>query len=322
MRHQHPKEQRRIAAAAAVAHQAVPRSTGVTTPDRVCEHALALLARTGYPGEVITLAAEWLPAAVPALNLDLPASPTSLPGARHALTEWLSQLDPQVQDRDAVQLAAAEILTNAIEHAYPPGQPGRVRLQAVLGDDGRLECRITDRGTWKVPDPNERGRGAGLMVVGRIIDQIEVRHPPQRPDAPSGARGTAVILRHRLRRPASLVPGASAPVTLTAAGPRFEVDSGADASGVWARVCGPVDLSEAGSLRGQLLTGCRGGTLPLTVDLSRVSYLGSAGVRALYQVRQQLAVYQQPLTLLATTGSPAQVALTLAQLPHSAPAGK
>jgi anti-anti-sigma regulatory factor len=60
----------------------------------------------------------------------------------------------------------------------------------------------------------------------------------------------------------------------------------------------------------------RGGTLPLTVDLTGVTHLASAGVRALYQVREQLAAHQQDLTLVAAPGSSAGVVLELVRLPH------
>jgi hypothetical protein len=104
-----------------------------------------------------------------------------------------------------------------------------------------------------------------------------------------------------------------------AAGPPFQVDSGADGYAAWARVCGPVELAAAGSLRSQLLIACRGGTLPLSVDLSEVTQLGGAGVRTLYQVRDQLAVYQQALSLVTAPGSVADVVLGLTGLPYAKP---
>jgi anti-sigma regulatory factor (Ser/Thr protein kinase)/anti-anti-sigma regulatory factor len=282
--------------------------------DRVGQHVARLLGRAGGPGDAIALAVEWLPSPAPALNLDLASRPASLRMARHALAEWLSQLDPLVHDQYTLQLAVGEIVANAIEHAYPPSQPGQISLQAALGDDGVLECRISDRGHWKAPDPANPGRGAGLMLVGRMIDHLEVRHPPQPPDAPPGARGTVVTLRHRLWRPATMISAASPARPVRAAGPPFEVDSGADGSMVWARVRGPVDLATASSLRSQLLMASRGGTLPLSVDLTDASHLDNAGVHALYQVKEQLAVYHQALDLIAAPGSVAAAALGLAAL--------
>ena len=80
---------------------------------------------------------------------------------------------------------------------------------------------------------------------------------------------------------------------------------------------GPVGPATADRLAGHLLAACRGGTLPLTVDLSAVTHLGRAGVRALYQVKEQLNAYHRELALIAAPGSPADVVLTLVQLPHT-----
>lgn len=302
------------AAAAARADRGAVLPAAPSTADRVGQQVAGVLSRAGRPGEVAALAAEWLSASPPALDLELPGTPANLRTVRHALADWLSRLDPLVQDRDKLQLAVGEVVGNAIEHAYPAGQPGPVRVQAALGDDGLLECRISDRGRWKVPDPAVPGRGAGLMLVGRMIDQLEVHHPPQSPGAPLGARGTVVTLRHRLWRPVTVTTVTGPVLAARAAGPAFEVESGAEGSMVWARVRGPVDFATAGSFRSQLLMACRGGTLPLSVDLTAVSHFSGAAVRALYQVKEQLAVYGQALELIAAPGSAADSVLALAAL--------
>jgi len=305
------------AAAAARAGRFAGRDGVATGADRVARHTAGLLGnQAAQPGEVITLAAEWLAAPVAGLDLELPASLPSLRTARHTFAGWLSQLDPLTQDQDTLQLAVGEIVSNAIEHAYPAGQPGLVRLQAMLGADGQLDCRIGDRGSWQIPDPAVPGRGSGLMLVGRMIDQMDVHHQPQTPGSPRGARGTVVTLRHRLRRPAAVTSAASPALAARRSGAPFEVDSGVDGPVVWATVRGPVNQDTAGSLRSQLLIACRGGTLPLRVDLSAVSHLGRAGIAALYEVTQQLAVYQQELSLAAAPGGVAAAALGLAGLPY------
>ena len=307
------------AAAAARAGRFTGRGGAATSADRVAQHTAGLLgSQTAQPGDAVTLAAEWLAAPVDGLDLELPASLSSLRTARHTFAGWLSQLDPISQDQDTLQLAVGEIVGNAIEHAYPPGQPGSVRLQAVLGADGQLECRIGDRGSWQVPDPAVSGRGSGLMLVGRMVDQMDVHHPPQPPGAPRGARGTVVTLRHRLRRPAAVTYAAGPALAARPDCAPFEVNSGVDGPVVWATVHGPVDQDTAGSLRSQLLVACRGGTLPLRVDLSAVSHLGGPGIAALYEVSQQLAVYQQEVSLAAAPGSVAAAALGLAGLPNRA----
>jgi anti-anti-sigma regulatory factor len=83
-------------------------------------------------------------------------------------------------------------------------------------------------------------------------------------------------------------------------------------------VRGPVNITTADQLARRLLSGSRGGTVSLVADLTGVTQLVSAGVRALYQVREQLAAHQQDLTLVAAPGSSAHVVLALVRLPHIA----
>jgi anti-anti-sigma factor len=304
-------------AADAAASRTVPAAVASTAADRVCQLSVELLARTGYAGDVTALAAQRLPQAVPELHLELPAAAGTVRAMRRSFSHWLSQLDPLVQDQDALLLAAAEIITNAAEHAYPPGQPGPVEFHAVLGGDGQLECRILDHGTWRTPDLASPWRGQGLMVAAQMVDQMRIQHLPRNAVSVRGARGTLVTLRHRLRRPAILAAGGTAEATAHAAGPPFSVEARADGPAARATVHGPVGTATADRLAGHLLAACRGGTLPLTVDLSAVTHLGRAGVRALYQVKEQLNAYHRELALIAAPGSPADVVLTLVQLPHT-----
>jgi anti-sigma regulatory factor (Ser/Thr protein kinase)/anti-anti-sigma regulatory factor len=301
-------------AADAAAGQTLPADPALTSADRVSQLTMALLTRSGYADDVTTLAAE-RHAAGPELDLELPGEVGAVRAARRAFSEWLGRLDPLLLDQDALLLATTEIVTNAVEHAYSAGPPGPVEFHARLGADGQLECRVADHGTWQVPDPDLPWRGQGLMVAAHLVDQLQVQHPPQSVAEARGAQGTVVTLRHRLRRPAVLAAEPAAQAAAYAADPPFSVAAGLDGPAARATVRGPVDSSTAGRLAGQLLAASRGGTLPLTVDLSAVTQLASAGVRALYQVKEQLNDYHQELTLVAAPGSLADAALGLAGLP-------
>jgi serine phosphatase RsbU (regulator of sigma subunit)/anti-sigma regulatory factor (Ser/Thr protein kinase)/ABC-type transporter Mla MlaB component len=302
-------------AADAAANRALPAGAAPTPAERVCQLTVELLTRTGYADDVTTLAAQ-LADPLPPLRLQLPSEAGSVTVARSRLSAWLEEVGAAADDRDSLQLAVVEVVTNAIEHAYPPGHRGVVELEAELCDDGYLECRVCDHGTWKEPGPAMADRGHGLMVAGQVVDDMVVSHPPPAAGRPTGARGTVVTLRLRLRRPAILASEASARAAAHTPDRPFAVDVGADGSARHAGVCGPVDITTADRLARQLLSASRGGTLPLTVDLSSVTHLASAGVRALYQVREQFAVHCQGLTLIAAPGSPASIVLDLARLPH------
>ena len=297
-------------AADAAASRALLTHAAPAAADRVCQLTVELLTRTGYADDATTLAVQRLAEPVPALELQLAAEIGALHVARDRFDEWLTHADPVAEDRDGLRLAITEIVTNVIEHAYLPGRSGPLEVRAALCDDGYLECHVIDHGAWLPPDLADEEGGHGLMVAGHMVEQLHVRHPAQAPDG----RGTEVILRHRLRHPAVLAADPRAPADARTSHPSFGIDIETCGSEPVATVRGPVDITTADRLARRLLTACRGGTLPLTVDLSQVNFLASAGVHALYQVSAQLTAHQQALTFRASADSGVQAVLQLTGL--------
>ena len=277
--------------------------------ERVCQLSVEVLTRTGHTDDITALAAQWLADPVPPLQLTLPSTRSSLTTARDAFADWLSRLDATADDWEALHLAMVEMVTNAIEHAYPREAPGIIELDATLGRDGSVTCLITDHGTWQPPDPADADRGHGLMVAGHVVDKLLVSHP--------ASGGTTVTLRHRLRRPAMLASGHQGEQAAYRAEPPFTVDTSITAgSTARALVGGPVDIGTADLLARRLLSVSRGGTVPLVADLTGVTQLASAGVRVLYQVSEQLTVHGQELTLVTVRGSAAHLVLELVRLDY------
>jgi anti-anti-sigma factor len=276
-----------VVAADAAANPALAARSGGTPAERVSHLTVELLTRSGYGDDVTTLAA-WRPLAAPGpLDLERQAGPDAVAALRHALDDWLDALGIAFGDRQLAVLSVTEAVTNAVEHAYPPARRGPVRLQAAVSADGFLETRVSDRGRWREPDRT------------------------------AGARGTVVVLRHRLHRQPMLAPLAVAPPAGPGPYPAFAAQLMAAGPVQRVAVAGPVDFSTADRLEGRLLTACRAGVLPLAVDLSQVTILASAGVRVLYQVAAQLAAHGQELSLIAEPGSPAAAVLDLAGLPRT-----
>ncbi len=334
--------------AAAAAEQALDFAAEPVA-ERVCQRTVELLTPAGRADDVTALAVQRLADPVPALRLALPSERPSLTTARDAFAGWLSQLDVAADDWEALHLALVEVFTNAIEHAYPRDQPGLIELEASLGEDGYVECRVTDHGSWRQPDPADADRGHGLMVAGQVIDRLLVSHPAPSHPAPShpapshpapshpapshpapshptggangtaGTRGTVVTLRHRLGRPAMLASGHDSAHAAHPDEPPFAVDTSiAESATARALVRGPVDITTADQLARRLLSVSRGGTVPLVADLTGVTQLASAGVRALYAVSGQMAAHGQDLTLITAPGSAAHLVLDLVQLAHVA----
>jgi anti-anti-sigma factor len=90
-----------------------------------------------------------------------------------------------------------------------------------------------------------------------------------------------------------------------------------DATGCHAEVHGTVDISTEGPLARLLLTGSCGGTLPLTVDLTGVPLLASAGVRVVYQLSEQLTANHQKMALQMPPHSLARAVIDLVRLSYA-----
>jgi anti-anti-sigma factor len=298
-----------------------PAATAAETPaDRVCRDTVRAIGRSGFADDVTTLAAQLLADPVPELSLEVPAEVASVLRVRRAFARWLRQIDATAIDENGLLLAVAETITNAVEHAYLAGQRGLVRFRAAFRDDGIVECQVTDHGNWRAPGPAAGHRGHGLMVAGQVVDYMRVSHSVPPSGAELGSRGTVVTLRHRLRRPVTISAAtrgqSGAPASAADFSLDIDIDIDIDGPVPCARVSGPVDGSTAERLVKQLLTTCRGGTLPITLDLTGITYLASSGVRAIYQVKERLVEHHQDLTILAAAGSSAQNLLDMVRLPY------
>jgi hypothetical protein len=129
-------------------------------PNELCQRFLTALL-PGGPGvdDVAVLALTTAPASSNRLTLTLPAEPEAL--------------------------ATGEACTNAIEHAYAPGEAS-FDLEATRGEDD-IRVVIRDYGSWRPPRGQNRGRGLKLMET--LMDDLKVSRE---------SNGTTVELRRRL----------------------------------------------------------------------------------------------------------------------------
>jgi serine phosphatase RsbU (regulator of sigma subunit)/anti-sigma regulatory factor (Ser/Thr protein kinase)/anti-anti-sigma regulatory factor len=275
-----------------------------TAAERVCTQTLELLVRSGGHADDITLLAAQRVPPVPALALDLPAQPESLGGSRRGIGAWLEAVGAADEDVFVLQHALGELATNAIEHAIGGDA---VEISARLLTSGMVEATVTDHGGWRAPE-RQPTRGRGLALTAQLVQSLRVE---------PGVDGTVATVRHPLLRPARLMTSfdhrsasASAATVLAIS----ELPGGDEAR---VRIDGPLDASTAFEVRAELFRRSRGGTVPMTVDLSGVSLLASAGVSALHEIAAQHLAEKAPLTLVAAPGCPARRILELVGLAPS-----
>ena len=103
------------------------------------------------------------------------ADPVQLIFFRAGLTAWLRSLQWPEPDRIDAVLAISEACTNAVQHAYPAGEPGDVDVTGRLVVDEnvrRIVVVVRDEGRWR---DRAGGRGYGLTTVHECMAEVRIR---------------------------------------------------------------------------------------------------------------------------------------------------
>ncbi|OMC44870.1 SpoIIE family protein phosphatase [Mycobacterium sp. IS-1264] len=278
---------------------------GARPIDRICSETLELLLRsTGYNDDVTLLAAQRRTPPSP-LHMTVDATIRAARAVRYRLRDWLAEIGASDADISDVVHAISEFVENAVEHGYATDVSDGVVVEASLSGDGNLHASVRDHGKWKDYREGEQGRGRGLAMAEALVSRAVVTH---------GIDGTTASLTHRLSRPANFVsdPMIGRPTYQRAVNSEFV--SMVDEAG-HIIVSGDVDAHTASTLDRQIAVESRSGIASLTIDLSAVTHLGSAGISALAAARDRARMQGGDCLLVAPPGSPAHHVLSLVQIP-------
>jgi anti-anti-sigma factor len=297
---------RRVAGAAA--------RLAAAAPDRLTRDLLAeVLDDSALPDDVAVIAARVTP---PPVHERLPADPARLRGVRRTVTAWAAAAGLSEDSTDDLQLALGEALANAVEHAYAgagsdgDGGGGRAEYRLARTADGSIDVCVSDEGVWR-PAPADRGhRGRGLELITALATDVEVARTPD----DSGAEGSGTTVRFRFV-PAGPgpddPPARTRPPAVAGEPARLDVHRGPD--GLRLLVDGEVDLAVAPALRARALQALEdlpaGGRAVL--DLRPVTYLASAGVGLVLELRAAAAARRAALDVRTREGSAPARALAL-----------
>jgi anti-sigma regulatory factor (Ser/Thr protein kinase)/putative methionine-R-sulfoxide reductase with GAF domain len=119
------------------------------------------------------------------LEVEVPAEAEQLATIRHLIRRWVTANDGTDDDCAAFAIAVTEACANSVEHAYGPGDAS-VQVRAALMD-GEATVTIRDRGRWRTPGGDNRGRGIPLMR--EFMDDVVID---------PGDDGTTVELSRRI----------------------------------------------------------------------------------------------------------------------------
>jgi PAS domain S-box-containing protein len=277
--------------------------------DRVCSETLELLLRsTGYNDDVTLLAAQRR-TPPPPLHMMLDATIHAARTVRSRLREWLLEIGAGSDDICDVVHAVSEFVENAVEHGYATdtenGASNGIVVEAALAGDGNLRASVIDRGKWKDYREGEQGRGRGLAMAEALVSEARITHD---------AGGTTASLRHRLSRPATFVGGTTISRATHPQLVNSEFVSLVDEAGRIV-VSGDVDSVTASTLDRLIAVESRSGIAPLTIDLSGVTQLGSAGVSALAAALDRAQTQGGDCVLIAPPGTAAHHVLSVVQMP-------
>jgi PAS domain S-box-containing protein len=160
-------------------------AAGGELPDLCAQIVSAVLGRSEPGDDVALLAVRPRPIASPVLELTLPAEPEALAILRRRLGRFLHAAGAAEHEVYELTLTVCEAAGNAIEHAYGPEDASFDVL--VTLSSGEVRAEVRDRGRWR--DPRGESRGRGLRIIEGLMDEV---------DLAIEQGGTVVRMRRRL----------------------------------------------------------------------------------------------------------------------------
>ena len=160
------------------------------------------------------------------LRLALAAKPENLALVRQALSGLADGVSIPERPLADLKQIATEACMNAVVHAYPGRDDGRIDVSAVAAN-GEVELRVRDWGVGFRPRPgtNDGSLRLGLPLIASVVDSFAI-------ESPEGG-GTALVARVRMTEDDDPEPVDGPPAPKEA---EVEIDAGAAAKPVIARV--------------------------------------------------------------------------------------
>jgi anti-sigma regulatory factor (Ser/Thr protein kinase) len=114
--------------------------------------------------------------------------------ARAYLRHWLELANWPGEQLAAIEHAAAEAVSNAVEHAYSPGAQGVVRITMMIdildgGQTRQARVIVRDRGRWRGNPGNAQRLGQGIHRMTCLVDTATIHRGGYDND-----HGTEVVL--------------------------------------------------------------------------------------------------------------------------------
>ncbi|HEX9315683.1 MAG TPA: SpoIIE family protein phosphatase, partial [Actinomycetota bacterium] len=272
-------------------------------PEAMCEAITAAMIGDAAPrDDVALLVISCVHALTREFRLSVSADPQRLGPLRWALSRWLAHVGATADERRDIVLAVSEAATNSIVHAYG-FDDGTVEVLAESDGEG-VTVTVRDTGYWRSWET--AGGGRGLLLMQALVEDCEVV---------AGPEGTEVRLSRRLGVP--MQPSSPKGVRISP-----EMLSRGDANGdatdedliAVAHLAEDIDVSNAERIGATLASLVRNEQWGLVVDVSRLSFIDSSGIRLLFDLKRRLERRRQALCAVVPGGSPVYRVLELTQV--------
>jgi anti-sigma regulatory factor (Ser/Thr protein kinase)/putative methionine-R-sulfoxide reductase with GAF domain len=160
-------------------------TTATDDPEQMCNEVIAKLAKPGETTDDVAVLVLKAVAFEEKLRVEVPANAGQLAPIRHLIRRWTASHGGTDDDCAAFAIAVTEACANAVEHAYGP-EDATIEIQAILEGD-HATVNVGDRGAWREPRGENRGRG--IPVMREFMDDVRIDH---------GEGGTTVSLRRQI----------------------------------------------------------------------------------------------------------------------------
>lgn len=134
------------------------------------------------------------------IKFSMPSLSVNESAARAAVSSFIIQADPTVEELSDIRTAVSEAVTNCIVHGYRNTQ-GKIEITVRLMPNREIYIKVKDNGCG-IPDikqameplfttaPEEERSGLGFSVMESFMDRLSVTSKV--------GRGTTVTMRKRL----------------------------------------------------------------------------------------------------------------------------
>lgn len=137
------------------------------------------------------------------LRLEIKACSENESYARYAVSAFVAQLDPTLEELSDVRTVVSEAVTNSVIHGYRGmlDSSPKIYINVKLYEGRRCVIKIRDRGCGiedieramqpaYTGDPSGERGGMGFVIMKSFTDSLKVRSAP--------GRGTSVVMVKRL----------------------------------------------------------------------------------------------------------------------------